>query len=90
MESPEVVKIKFQKQYSTYRPGDVVECDDEVAHRLIADGRAVPERQGQLVEMASIEPAGESTNITPRRRGRPPKEKHLEIPQSEDADSSGR
>ena len=90
MESPPVVKIKFLKQYSTYRPGDAVECDDEVAHRLIQDGRAVPDRQGQLIETASLEPSGESTQITPRRRGRPPKEPHVEIPQSEDGDAAGR
>lgn len=67
------MKIRFQQSYSTYRPGDVVDCDADVARRLIADGRAIPEKQLDLIETASLEPAGESAAITPRRRGRPPK-----------------
>lgn len=67
------MKIRFQKNYSTYRPGDVVDCDPEVAQRLIADGRAIAETQLDLIETASVEPGGESADLTPRRRGRPPK-----------------
>lgn len=67
------MKIRFQQSYSTYRPGDVVDCDADVAQRLIADGRAIPEKQLDLIETASLEPAGEAAAITPRRRGRPPK-----------------
>lgn len=63
------MKIRFTKGYSTYRPNDVVECDDEVAKRLIADGRAVPEHpQPSLIETASVDPGGESADLTPRRR----------------------
>lgn len=67
------MKIIIQKNYSHYRHGDVVECDDDVARRLIADGRAIPETQLDLIETAAVEPGGESADLTPRRRGRPPK-----------------
>jgi hypothetical protein len=73
MERAAIMKIRFQKAYSTYRPGDVVDCDNDVAQRLVADGRAVLDKQLDLIETASVEPAGESADLTPRRRGRPPK-----------------
>jgi len=63
-----MTKIKFISNYSTYRPGDVTECDSDVAQRLIADGRAVPEKQIDLIETASVELGGESADLTPRRR----------------------
>jgi hypothetical protein len=63
-----MMKIKFTANYSTYRPGDIAECDSEVAQRLIAEGRAVPEKQTELIETASLEPGGESADLTPRRR----------------------
>ena len=66
-----MTKIKFTANYSTYRPGDIAECDAEVAQRLIAEGRAAPVKQAEVIETASLEPAGESADLTPRRR--PPK-----------------
>jgi hypothetical protein len=84
MERAPIVKIKFQKNYSTYRPGDVVDCDEAVARRLIAEGTAVADRQADLIETAALEPGGESADLTPRRRGRPPKERHVELPQHPD------
>jgi hypothetical protein len=63
-----MTKIKFTANYSTYRPGDIAECDSEVAQRLIAEGRAVPEKQIELIETASLDPSGESADLTPRRR----------------------
>ena len=62
------MKIKFTANYSTYRPGDVADCDSDVAHRLIAEGRATPEKHIDLIETASVEPNGESADLTPRRR----------------------
>ncbi len=68
------MKIKLLKRYSTYRPNEVVECDDPVALRLIADGVAQREEQQDLIiETASVEPVVESADATPRRRGRPRK-----------------
>jgi hypothetical protein len=63
-----MMRIKFTANYSTYRPGDVADCDNDVANRLIAEGRAVPEKKIELVETASLEPGGESADFTPRRR----------------------
>jgi len=63
-----MTKIKFTANYSTYRPGDVAECESDIAQRLIAEGRAVPEKQIDLIETASVEPGGESADLTPRRR----------------------
>jgi hypothetical protein len=68
MERTAIMKIKFTANYSTYRPGDVTECDSDVAQRLIAEGRAIPEKQIDLIETASVEPNGESADLTPRRR----------------------
>lgn len=62
------MKIRFTKPYSTYRPNDVVDCDDEVAKRLVAEGRAIPDKQLDLIETASLDPGGESADLTPRRR----------------------
>lgn len=80
------MKIKFAKNYSTYRVGDVVDCDPEVAQRLIADGRAIPDKQLDLIETAAIDPGGEQAAVTPKRRGRPPKVTHDELPQREGGD----
>lgn len=68
------MKIRLVRKYSTYRPNEVVECDDTVARRLIADGIARrEEQQDLLIETASVEPVAESADATPRRRGRPPR-----------------
>lgn len=73
MECAQLMKIKLTKNYSTYRIHDVIECEDETAKRLIANGLAVREPQLDLIETASVDPGGESADATPRRRGRPPK-----------------
>jgi hypothetical protein len=73
MECAQLMKIKLTRNYSTYRINDVIDCEDETAKRLIADGLAVREQQLDLIETASVDPGGESADATPRRRGRPPK-----------------
>lgn len=85
MECAPIVKIKLKTNYSTYRVGTVVDCEDETAQRLIRDGIAERERQMDLIETAAVEPAGERADMTPRKRGRPPRA----IPQSPDTDASG-
>ena len=80
------MKIKLVQNYSTYRLGTVVDCEDETAQRLIRDG--IAERDGQqslFVETAAVEPAGERADLTPRKRGRPPRA----IPQPQDVDAPG-
>lgn len=67
------MKIKLAKNYSTYRVGDVIDCEDATAVRLITDGVATRESQLDLVETATLEHEVETADATPRRRGRPPK-----------------
>lgn len=78
------MKIKLVKNYSTYRLGTVVECEDETAQRLIRDGIAERDEQMSLIETASVEPAGERADLTPRKRGRP-----RAVPQPENPDAAG-
>lgn len=85
MECAPIVKIKLKTNYSTYRVGTVVDCEDETAQRLIRDGIAEREQQLDLIETAAVEPAGERADLTPRKRGRPSRA----IPQSPDTDASG-
>lgn len=82
------MKIKLTQNYSTYRVGDVIDCEDVTAVRLINDGIAVREQQMDLIETATAEPGGESADLTPRRRGRPPKARNHAIPQSEGGDAA--
>ena len=70
MERAKIVKIKLLRNYSTYRLGTVVDCEDSTAQRLIADGIAERETQMDLIETASVEPAGERADMTPRRMKR--------------------
>ena len=79
------MKIKLLTNYSTYRLGTVVDCEDETAQRLIRDGIAERDGQMSLIETASVEPAGERADLTPRKRGRPPRA----IPQPENPDATG-
>jgi hypothetical protein len=78
------MKIRLLKNYSTYRLGTVVDCEDETAHRLIRDGLAEREPQMDLIESASVEHHAERADATPKRRGRPPRA----IPQPQDNDAA--
>lgn len=72
MEWTHIVKIKLLKNYSTYSLNTVIECEDEQAQRLIRDGIAERDAQKDLfIETASVEPAAERADVTPRKRGRP-------------------
>ena len=70
MERAPIVKIKLLKNYSTYRVGTVVDCEDETAHRLIRDGIAAREQQMDLIETAAVDPVAERADVTPRRTRR--------------------
>ena len=82
MECAAIVKIKLLTNYSTYRVGAVVDCEDATAHRLIADGIAEREQQMDLIETASVEPVAERADVTPRRAKRAVSKPH-------DADATG-
>jgi hypothetical protein len=78
------MKIRLTKNYSTYRIGAVVDCEDETAHRLIRDGLAEREQQMDLlVETASVEHDAERADLTPKKRGRP-----RAVPQPENPDAA--
>ncbi len=64
------MKIRLLRNYSTYRVGAVVDCEDVTATRLIADGIAEREQQMDLIETASVEPVAERADVTPRRARR--------------------
>lgn len=70
MECASIVKIKLLKNYSTYRIGTVVDCEDETARRLIRDGLAERDGQLDLIETASVEHEAERADATPRRMKR--------------------
>lgn len=70
MECAPIVKIKLLTNYSTYRVGTVVDCEDETAHRLIRDGIAQRDGQMDLIETAAVEPVAERADVTPRRTTR--------------------
>lgn len=61
MESASIVKIKLSRNYSTYKVGAVIDCDDQTAKRLLEDGTAVQ------IETASMDPPAERADHTPRR-----------------------
>lgn len=84
MERAPIVKIKLLTNYSTYRVGTVVDCEERTAQRLIRDGIAVREGQLDLIETASVEPISERADATPRKRGRP-----RAIPKPQDTDAAG-
>ena len=76
------MKIRLVRNYSTYRLGAVVDCEDATAQRLIADGIAERETQMDLIETASVEPAGERADMTPRRTKRA-------VSKPQDSDAAG-
>jgi hypothetical protein len=75
------MKIRLLKNYSTYRIGAVVDCEDETALRLIRDGLAERERQMDLLESASVQHDAERADATPRRMKRA-------VPKPQDTDAA--
>jgi hypothetical protein len=79
------MRIKLVKRYSTYHAGKVVECEDETARRLIADGVAVSEEPAPApaIETAAVEHQTEVAAATPRRTRR------SAVPKPESRDAAG-
>jgi hypothetical protein len=63
-------KLRMLRSFRNYRPGQVVEIPGGLAAELIAKRFAVEDRQQELIETAAIEPATETADATPKRRGR--------------------
>lgn len=64
-------KLKFTRAWRGYRKGQVVEVAGGLATQLLANRVAVEDRQSDLIETAAIQPATETADATPRKRGRP-------------------
>ncbi len=64
-------KLKFTRAWRGYRKGQTVEVAGGLATQLLANRVAVEDRQSDLIETAAIQPATETADATPRKRGRP-------------------
>lgn len=64
------MKIRMLRQHGSYRVGEVVDLPPQQAERLMAweYAAAVRDTQQELIETASVEPAAETADVTPRRR----------------------
>ena len=63
-------KLKFNRAWRDYRKGQVAEIQGNVADRLLALNVAVEDRQGEVIETAALDPATETADATPKKRGR--------------------
>jgi len=79
-----MTKLKMLRAFKNYRAGQVVEIPGGLAAELIAKRFAVEDRQQELIETAAIEPATETADATPKRRGR------RAIPKPDSPDAAGR
>jgi hypothetical protein len=66
-----MMKLKFTRAWRGYRKGQTVEVAGGLATQLLANRVAVEDRQSDLIETAAIQPATETADATPRKRGRP-------------------
>ena len=78
------MKLKFIRPWRVYRAGQVVEIPAGMAAELLSKRVAVEDRQGQLIETAAVEPAAETADATPRKRGR------RAVPQPDSPDRASR
>lgn len=66
------MKIRMVMSYRHYRRGTVLpDVPDGMANDWIRRGIAVEDRQEDLIETAALDPAVETADATPRKRGRP-------------------
>ena len=65
-----MVKLKFIRSWRAYRKNQTVDVPGGLATQLIAQRVAVEDRQGELLETATIEHQAETADATPRKRGR--------------------
>jgi hypothetical protein len=68
------MKIVLRRRYSTYPPGTEVDCDDDVARKLIADGVAESKDALPEAETATIDVVAERADLTPKRGSKPQKD----------------
>jgi hypothetical protein len=66
----EIIRVRMNRAYGSYRSGEIVEVDEYFAARLFAWGYATREERRPLIETAAVEPVAEQADVTPRRKGR--------------------
>jgi hypothetical protein len=64
------MKMKFTRAWRAYRKGQTIDVPGGLAQQLLAMRVAVKDHQGDLIETAAVEPAVETADATPKRRGR--------------------
>jgi hypothetical protein len=65
----EMVRIRMKKPHGAYRVGEIVQLPERDADSLIAWEYAERVSDSQaMIETASVEPAAETADVTPRRR----------------------
>jgi len=79
------MKIRMVQSFRFYRRGQVLpDVPDGMAQDWIRRGRAVEDKQTEIVETAAVEPQAERADATPRKRGRP-----RAVPQPDTTDRTG-
>jgi hypothetical protein len=69
MTKMEMVRIRMRKAHGAYRVGEIVELPERDAESLIAWEYAERAADKQtMIETASVEPATQTADVTPRRR----------------------
>lgn len=79
-----MTKLKFIRSWRAYRKNQSVDVPGGLATQLIAQRIAVEDRQGGLLETASVEHQAETADATPRKRGR------RAVPQPDSPDRTSR
>ena len=79
-----MTKLKFIRSWRAYRKNQSVDVPGGLATQLIAQRIAVEDRQGGLLETASVEHQAETADATPRKRGR------RAVPQPDSPDRASR
>ena len=79
-----MTKLKFIRSWRAYRKNQTVDVPGGLATQLIAQRVAVEDRQGELLETATIEHQAETADATPRKRGR------RAVPQPDSPDRASR
>lgn len=63
-------KLRFTRAWRGYGKGQTADVPGGLAQQLIAQRVAVEDNQQHLIETAALEPAVETADATPRKRGR--------------------
>ena len=79
-----MTKLRFTRAWRGYAKGQAADVPGGLAKQLLAQRVAVEDHQGTLLETATLETTVETTDATPKRRGR------RAVSQPQPPDSPGR